>query len=89
MKTRDELRAEIDAIDSQLLDLLIRRAALAVEIAGLKVRDGVPILDPDRESDVLNRARAASRGPLEPDAAERIFRAVMRESRRLQARVVE
>jgi chorismate mutase len=89
MKTRDELRAEIDAIDSQLLDLLNRRAALAVEIAGLKVRDGIPILDPDRESDVLDRARAGSRDPLEPDAAERIFRAVMLESRRLQARVVQ
>jgi chorismate mutase-like protein len=88
MKTRDELRAEIDAIDTQLLELLNRRAGLAVEIARLKAMGGVPVLDPERERAVIGRACGANAGPLGRQAVERIFRAVMRESRLLQARTV-
>jgi chorismate mutase-like protein len=86
MKTRTELRAEIDAIDSQLLDLLNQRARLAIEIAKLKQQEGVPILDMDRERTVVSRACAANTGPLERRTVARIFRMLMRESRLIQAR---
>jgi chorismate mutase len=84
MKTREELRAEIDAIDNQLLDLLNRRARLAIEIAMLKRQQGLPILDRDRERTVVNRACAANSGPMGRSAVARIFRALMRESRLIQ-----
>jgi chorismate mutase-like protein len=86
MKTRNELRAEIDAIDSQLLELLNKRARLAIEIAGLKEREGSPIVDQEREREVVSRACAANEGPLQRRAVARIFRTLMRESRGLQLR---
>ena len=89
MRTRAELRAEIDAIDSQLLELLNERATLAVEIARLKEREGAPIMDRGRERAVVSRACAANRGPLPRRAVARIFRTLMRESRILQAWAVK
>ncbi len=85
MRTRDELRAEIDAIDSRLLELLNERARLAMEIGRMKDREGAPIMDRERERAVVSRACAANHGPLPRRAVARIFRTLMRESRILQA----
>lgn len=49
-------RNEIDAIDEQLTALFARRMALAAEIAEQKRRDGLPVLDENRERTVLDRA---------------------------------
>jgi len=89
MKTRDELRAEIDMIDSHLLDLLNQRAALAIEIAKLKERHGHPMVDRARERAVIGRACAANEGPLHRQAIARIFRTLIRESRIAQVRAVK
>lgn len=84
MSTREELRDRIDEIDEMLLELLNERARLAVEIARLKRRDGVPVLDRERERAVVGRACAANAGPMHRRAVTRIFRTLMRESRILQ-----
>lgn len=89
MRTRDELRADIDVIDSQLLELLNRRVELAIEIARLKPRDGVPHVDRQRERTVINRACAANAGPMHRRSVTRVFRVVIRESRIAQARSVK
>ena len=51
---------------------------MAREIAGVKRRHGKPIVDAARERVVLDQARAqaAERG-LDPDAVERIYRAII------------
>ena len=89
MKTRNELRAEIDAIDSQLLDLFNKRAGLAMEIARLKEQTGVPILDRDRERAVVRRACVANDGPLHRRSVVRLFQSLIRESRIIQLRAVK
>lgn len=85
MKTRSELRAEIDAIDDQLLELLNKRATIAVAIGRLKVQEGVPLVDPGRERTVINRMCAANTGPLHRRSIVRVFLSVIRESRRAQS----
>ena len=89
MKTRNELRTEIDAIDSQLLDLLNRRARLAIEVARLKEQEGSPLLDRERERTVVSRACAANSGPLHRQSVARIFQTLIRESRLVQSRAVK
>jgi chorismate mutase-like protein len=89
MKTRNELRAEIDAIDSQLLDLLNKRARLAIEIAKLKEAEGSPLVDRDRERTVVNRACTANAGPLQRQSVARIFHTLIRESRLAQSRAMK
>ncbi|MSO74164.1 MAG: chorismate mutase [Alphaproteobacteria bacterium] len=56
-KSLDELRREIDRIDDQILDLLDRRARIALEVGELKRAEGAaPVfLRPGREAQVLRR----------------------------------
>lgn len=51
----DDIRKRINAIDSQLLDLLDERAKLAIEVGRIKREQGRPMYDPERERDLLDR----------------------------------
>jgi chorismate mutase-like protein len=77
-------RAEIDALDAQLLCLLSRRAEIVSELGRLKRRCGLPLCDPVREARVLARLREFNPGPLDDRSVTRIFRRIIREARRLQ-----
>lgn len=70
-----KLRAQIDAIDDELLVLVNRRAAIAREIGGLK--GSAPAYRPEREAEILRRVAAANPGPLQQAAVSGIYRAVM------------
>ena len=59
--TIEDWRAEIDAIDKEVLRLLNRRVQMAVEVAKLKQAAELPMGDPNRERDVLSRACRANR----------------------------
>lgn len=85
--TIEDWRVEIDKIDAELLRLLNRRAEIAVRVGESKRVAGLSVLNRGRERDVIARARAANRGPLDDEAVERLFRAVIRESRRLQTQL--
>jgi len=47
------LRAQIDAVDRELLALLNRRAALALEVGELKKQTGGVVFRPEREAQVI------------------------------------
>jgi len=81
-------RDEIDAIDAELLSLLNRRAGVALEVGRRKRGAGLPLRDAKRERQILARARACTRGPLGPAAMERLFRAILEESRRVARRTL-
>ena len=80
----DDWRNEIDAIDEELLRLVNRRARIAVRLGALKRVAGLPLADPARERDVLARACRDNEGPLDAEAVARIFRRIIRESRRAE-----
>jgi len=80
----EHLREQIDAIDAQLLDLLNRRAEVALEVGRHKRESGLDLRDVRREAQILSRARDLNAGPLDPAAVERLFRAILDESRRAQ-----
>jgi len=82
--TFDEIRAEIDCIDRQLLKIFNRRAELALAIGAIKKERGLPIYDPDREKRIFNRVRADNPGPLADEAIVRLFERVVDESRSLE-----
>src|SRR5579872_340399 len=73
----DPLRAKIDEIDRQLIELLNARASIVVEIGKLKQSQGTPIYAPDREKAVLDRVRSLNRGPLSDRCLEAVYREVM------------
>lgn len=80
----DDLRMRVDAIDVEILQLLNRRARLAIQIGKLKWRRGLPLQVPGRERDVLRRIWKLNTGPLNGRAVARLFRLIIRETRRLQ-----
>ncbi len=82
--TIEDWRVEIDKIDGELLRLLNARAELAVRVGESKRVAGLSVCDRAREREVIERARRDNRGPLDDAAVARLFRAVIRESRRLQ-----
>lgn len=83
----ERLRAALDDCNAELCAALARRAALVREVAALKARAGLAPLDPAREEHMLQAVRsAAHKDSFDPAALERIFRAILAESRALVLR---
>ncbi len=79
----DDWRKEIDLLDQKLLELLNRRAGCAIEIGRIKRAIEQPIFVPEREMSILNRILELNMGPMDDEAARRIFQQIIDESRRL------
>jgi chorismate mutase/prephenate dehydratase len=84
-KTLPELRTLIDAVDSELLTLLNRRAALANEVGEIKRAEGSTVFRPEREAQVINGLQSANPGPLKSSNVATIWREIMSACRALEA----
>jgi chorismate mutase len=82
-KTLDHWRQQIDVLDTELVRLLNQRAAIACEIAMVKVASALPAYDGKREDQVLARVAAKNTGPLDDQSVTAIFRSIIEETRRL------
>ncbi len=82
MKDMERLRAETDAVDSELIKLFCRRMEIVRQIGSLKKESGLPVYDLDREREVLDRASAEA-GEY-GDAARLLFADIIELSRALQ-----
>jgi chorismate mutase-like protein len=85
--TLEQLRHEIDQLDQQILPLLNRRAALAVEIGAIKQSNGAALYVPARERAVLQRLVAGNEGPLSHRSICRIYAEIMAASLALEHEV--
>ncbi len=86
---RDEVRKNIDAIDTEILALLNRRAGLAKKIGTIRLQAGLPMVDRDREVEVIRRIVRENEGLLGDDSAARIYSAIIAESRQIQIDLAE
>ena len=77
-------RDEIDCLDAELVRILNRRAALALDLARLKQGLGWDVRDPERERQVLLRAVGSNAGPFDHSGIRRIFRRIICESCRME-----
>jgi len=75
----ESLRAQIDAVDARLHELINERARLAQRAGISKRSDGrtVDFYRPEREAQVLRMARERNRGPLRDEEVLRLFREIM------------
>jgi len=74
IKSLDDLRREIDEIDTGLHDLIMRRARVVARIAAAKGRSDAASFVPGREARVLRRLMARHDGPFPRQALARIWR---------------
>lgn len=84
----DKLRQQIDAVDTQIQELLSQRARYAERVAEVKLaeyaaQNGAADLNqvmfyrPEREAQVLRKVMERNQGPLEDKAVAHIFREIM------------
>lgn len=77
-------RAEIDRIDTRLVELINERARHAVGIGRAKRRNNQPVHVPNREEEVMRRVAAHNRGPLSQESIQAVFRSIMEQTRKLE-----
>lgn len=73
----DDIRKTIDAIDSQLLDLLSQRADAVHEVGEIKKKEGLQIYAPEREDALLKSLAAKNKGRLPEKSIRAIYREIM------------
>jgi len=78
------LRADIDAIDDNLLKLLNDRAQIAEKVAAAKAAKGGITYVPGRERQIVDRLQSQNAGPFPNDAIRPVFQEVISACLRLQ-----
>ncbi len=86
----NEQRKLIDMIDRELVELINRRSAVALEVGRIKMEHGLPIFVGSREEQVLRKIEETNDGGVVPqDEMRNIFQAIMRGSRAVQKELHE
>tara|TARA_B100001179_G_scaffold206980_1_gene171235 strand:+ start:983 stop:1258 length:276 start_codon:yes stop_codon:yes gene_type:complete len=80
----NSLRKKIDELDDQMIDLVVQRLAIAKEIGDIKETNGIEVIDPYRESQIINRITEKLAGTLEKKDITAIFDPIYSISKRLQ-----
>ena len=73
----EDLRREIDEIDSSLHDLIMRRAEIVEQVAEAKGAQADSGMRPGREAEILRRLAARHRGPFKRGSLMRIWREII------------
>lgn len=76
-KTLEDLRVEIDEVDSRLLELMNVRADLVHAVGEIKKENGLEIYAPEREEKLLQSLVKKSKGRLPEKSIRAIYREVM------------
>jgi prephenate dehydrogenase len=71
------LREEIGALDRAVLEALNRRLDLVHRVNAHKKAAGAPLIDAERESELVKELQAANAGPLSAGAVQSVFAAVL------------
>jgi chorismate mutase len=74
-------RERINLVDNEIIKLLDERFTYVEIISEIKKKAGMPILNQNREQEILNKIEKLSKHPKQ---AKEIFRKIMEESRNLQ-----
>jgi len=78
------LRKKVDSIDSEILELLNKRAEVILKIGEAKAKKGDSIYAPAREKDVYKRIVSKNKGPVPMASVKAIFREIMSSALQLE-----
>lgn len=84
----ENLRKNVDEIDEELVELLIRRMAVSKKIGVIKAKAGLPIADTAREISVIQKLKNATTDEHELAALVNIYRTILEGSRAVQANIL-
>jgi chorismate mutase/prephenate dehydratase len=72
-ETVDRLRAEISAIDRELVALVNRRVAAVARLKRYKDEHGIAFVDPQREEQLLGERLRENEGPLSEEGLRAFY----------------
>lgn len=84
MMDLQELRKEIDSIDTELVELYEKRMKISEEVAKFKISAGKPVFDKDRELSKIEQVKALAESEFTKHGVEELFSQIMAMSRKLQ-----
>lgn len=88
MSELEEYRAQIDAVDREMVRLFTERMSITGKVGEYKLRSGIPVLDAQREREVLAaKAALVGDGALKSDVVA-LYETIMGLSRRQQRKLV-
>ena len=85
----DDIRNDIDMVDSQLIALLEQRMDLVSQVATYKKMTGVRVLDNSREIAILDKVSNRVKEPLFTETIVNTFRDILKNSRAYQEQTLK
>lgn len=81
MKSLTEARAELDAVDREIVRLFEKRMEISRDVARYKIANGLPVLDRSREEQVLSSRAAMLTDPYWESSVRALYEGIMAISR--------
>jgi chorismate mutase len=89
MESLKPLRAKIDALDDQIIDLLAERMDIVRQVGAIKGREGLDLIQSDRVVEVRERCaeRGAKKG-LNPGMVRNIYTLIIDEAHQMEQSII-
>ena len=83
----EEMRSKIEEIDEKIMELIAERMDIAILIANIKERDGLPITDKNQEKKVMQSvSENAEIFGMDKEGVEKIFQMLIELNKNKQRR---
>ena len=79
-----ELRQQIDTLDEEIIQLLMKRMDFSKKVGKLKEKLDIPVEDKNRENEIIDRLTQQAGQNLSEEQLIRIFTAVFKSSKQIQ-----
>jgi chorismate mutase len=79
------IRANIDKIDIEIIDMIIKRQSYMPSVGKYKKKEGIPIDQKEREIFILNKLKKlSSEKKINPKLIENIFKLIFKDAKNIQ-----
>jgi len=85
----EKQRAEIDAIDREIVALFERRMQVVVDVARIKKENGIAILDASREKEVIAKVQSYLKDAALKEELAEAYETLMKVSKDYQQKQIE
>ena len=85
----EKQRAEIDAIDREIVALFERRMQVVVDVARIKKENGIAILDANREKEVITKVQSYLKDATLKEELAEAYETLMKVSKDYQLKQME
>lgn len=85
----DEIRREIDVIDTQIVECFEKRMNIVLKVAEYKAQNNMQVLDASREMQVISNNAARLQNQDYAFALEAVLQELMRVSREMQIKLLK